>query len=296
MNRIAIISILATLGLLYSSCVKETTFEAADLSKKIVVNGFAKNSQEIELTVTSDFVGLGASLESLENAQVAIFQNEVFVENLTYAQEPTEVVGKFSASFIPASATNYRVEVSHPDFPTVETSAVMPPEVAIKEASVQSIGENSYNFSFKIKNPAEANYYYLKMYFRNYELDSITQERNYVSYQSVVIPETAIPNGQIYLDNGYVFRINTARDTEVTITGVAELSNTLIQTDDTELYIHLEHLSEDAYKYYSSHAINLNIGGLDIFSEPISLFSNVENGYGIFAGINTSTVVVEVEN
>ena len=67
-----------------------------------------------------------------------------------------------------------------------------------------------------------------------------------------------------------------------------------IKLDTSILYIHLETLSEDAYKFHASNAIPLQIG-IDLLDESAPVYSNVENGLGIFAGVYISEVGVEVE-
>ncbi len=311
MKKIVIINFIAIIMLSNYSCIKEFTFETEETENKLVVNGFVKNTEPIELTVTRSFSLSGTSkVAALSDAAVAIFAEDIFIENLTYSQGSREALGKFSTSFIPVPSTNYRVEVSHPVFPAVEASAEVPLPRTLEDTTVKFVGGNNYNFSFTMKNTTEKPYYYLKMYFRSYILDSLTQEREYVWHHPVEIPVTAIPDGQRYLDNGYIFSGETLGTEEVTIAGVAKFNEGIIShsneleelnrsfdliRDHETMIIHLETLSEDAYKYYSSQATYLNLNGLDIFGEATSLFSNVENGYGIFAGVDCSIVGVTVE-
>ncbi|MDR1338675.1 MAG: DUF4249 domain-containing protein [Prevotellaceae bacterium] len=51
------------------------------------------------------------------------------------------------------------------------------------------------------------------------------------------------------------------------------------------VYICVAHLSANSYAHYRS--ISLQRAGMDFFSEPVSIVSNIENGYGCFSAINT---------
>jgi hypothetical protein len=52
----------------------------------------------------------------------------------------------------------------------------------------------------------------------------------------------------------------------------------------------IAHLSSDAYVHYRS--LILQKAGMDFFSEPVSIVSNIENGYGCFSAINTVREII----
>jgi hypothetical protein len=49
--------------------------------------------------------------------------------------------------------------------------------------------------------------------------------------------------------------------------------------------LHVAHLTVDSYAHYRSVA--LQKAGIDFFSEPVPIVSNIEGGYGCFSAINT---------
>jgi hypothetical protein len=53
----------------------------------------------------------------------------------------------------------------------------------------------------------------------------------------------------------------------------------------TTVYLCVAHLSANSYAHYRS--LSLQKAGMDFFSEPVSIVSNIENGYGCFSAINT---------
>lgn len=307
--------IIIFLFLLFSivSCQKEFTLTPEETKKRIVVNSFLKNTNSIDVTVTESFAVTGeAEVQELKDAQVVIFENGVYKEDLIFTKNANDIIGKFSTSFIPTINDDYKIEVSHPDFDDVSSIAQVPEGVDIADASVEFVGGNAFNFSFNLNDPSEVNYYYLKMFFRGYIIDSLTQEREYVAQERIAIPVTSVPDGQQYLDNGYIFNDETFGGQGVTVAGVAKYSRIFYQTpggsgipvggpppevmtDSSTLFIRLETLSEEAYKYYTSHATFLNNEIVDVFGEASSIYSNVENGLGIFAGVYVSEIGVEVK-
>jgi hypothetical protein len=53
----------------------------------------------------------------------------------------------------------------------------------------------------------------------------------------------------------------------------------------TVSYLLLSHLSQGTFAYYRSLVLQYN--GIGFFTEPVSIASNIENGYGCFAALNT---------
>ncbi|MFT6867249.1 MAG: hypothetical protein ACJA08_002089 [Cyclobacteriaceae bacterium] len=61
-------------------------------------------------------------------------------------------------------------------------------------------------------------------------------------------------------------------------------------TADTIIYdFHIKKVSEEYYKYEQTSQLQFDIGG-DPFSQPVPVFNNIENGFGIFAGYNGNSV------
>jgi len=63
-----------------------------------------------------------------------------------------------------------------------------------------------------------------------------------------------------------------------------------VYTIHYKLYATIRHLNEESYHYYRTFALQRI--GLDFFSEPVSLISNIEGGYGCFAVCTTSKVLL----
>ena len=296
--------------LLHQSCYKELKLDLSQEENQIVINGLFNNTEPLSATVTKSFIFYeDVKIEELVDAEVAIYENEVFKENMVYQKTPDTDIGEFTASFFPKTGANYRIEASA-DGNTASASGIMPAGVDIQDVSVQYGGDNAYAFSFTLNDPAEKNYYYLKMFFHGYEIDSTTQERVERGSFVVEIPEGALPKAQRYVHNGYIFKDDGLNEQTVTISGIAKSGRPLfsattfpgenrdylrnVQLDTDTLYIHLQTLSEDTYKFYSSNANPIQ-NDSDFLSESSTVYGNVENGLGLFSGIYISEVGVKVE-
>ena len=213
-------------------------------------------------------------------------------------------------SFIPKTGAAYRIEATETGMTTTHATGTMPTGVDIANVRVQYGGDNAYVFSFTLNDPAEKNYYYLKMFFNGYEIDSLTQERVDKGPFVVEIPESTLPNAQRYLRNGYIFKDDVLAGQEIILSGIAKAGSPLLSAivgfeesrdhlrnivlDTTILYIHLETLSEDAYKFYSSNAGPIQ-NDSDFLAESSTVYGNVENGLGLFSGIYISELGIEVD-
>jgi len=127
----------------------------------------------------------------------------------------------------------------------------------------------------------------------------------------VEIPEGALPTSQRYLNNGYLFKDDGLAGNSVVIAGIAKSGIPVLSSlsfgpeiredlkeillDTSELYIHLETLSEDAYKFHTSNAVPLQAENIGLLNTTENVYGNVENGLGLFAGVYVSEVGVRVE-
>ena len=134
-----------------------------------------------------------------------------------------------------------------------------------------------------------------------YKLNSTSgQYEFYTNQQAQIILETILDYQQ-YLNNEVLFTDNNLSSGSHHVTGTATMytdpccyNDTDLIIDKSKLYIRLKTLSSDAYKFHSSHAIKIE-NSSDYFSEPTPIYSNVENGFGIIGGENsTNEVTVDI--
>ncbi len=312
MNNYKNIAFFFIVCLLCQSCYKELTLDLSQEENQIVINALFNNTEPMSATVTKSFIFYeDVKIEALKNAEVAIYENDIFKENMVYQKTPAMDIGEFTASFYPKMEANYRIEASNDGLSSASASGVMPTGVDITNASVKYGGDNAYAFDFKLNDLPEKNYYYLKMFFQGYEIDSITQERIDRGPFVVEIPESAIPNkAERYIRNGFIFKDDGLNGQAIIISGIAKSGEAYLSAatfpgesrahlrniilDTSMLYIHLQTLTEDVYKFYSSNATPIQ-NDSDRLAESSTVYGNVEGGLGLFSGIYISEVGAVVE-
>lgn len=305
MQNLKFLLLICLLCSMLSSCTREFVPDLGEVETKMVVNSFINNTETISVSVTKSLSPSDAfELEELTDAKVSLYEDDILLGALSYEKNDTDIIGFFKGDFLTTNPNKtYEIFVENEGFDDASAVAMIPQGADISNAKVSHIETNSYNYYFTINNTPEPNFYYFKLFFRAYTIDENTGERIYTKPEIVEIPEGAIPPGERYLDNGYVFTDESLKDGENVFTGIAKAGISFdffenkpedIQLDTSQLFIHLETLSEDAYKFYYSHAISLN-SDVDFFSEPAPIYTNVEGGLGMFAGVYISEVAVDVE-
>ena len=61
------------------------------------------------------------------------------------------------------------------------------------------------------------------------------------------------------------------------------------QQESTRVRVILQSVTESYYRYFATQSLQNNTSG-DPFAQPVQVFTNVENGLGIFAGYSTSVI------
>lgn len=259
------------------SCQKEVAVELPPHEARLVVNSLVlsglpttvhlSNSKEMEDTLVA--------LET--NALVIITQAET-VDTLEYISK-----GNYrTKNIIAEQEKSYSIEVQSNIFPDVLANDVVPKQVGFQIENytpIAKIDGEGYSYSAT-----------------DISFDDIINVPNYYEISVLSNSPYGLTRHYVHSNDVYVLNENDANFYYYNILLSDELfdgKNVRLKlyseySDyDTEVYIYFRSISETYYKYKKKllrHAEN-QYG--DIWSgtgNPVTLFSNIENGYGIFAG------------
>lgn len=104
----------------------------------------------------------------------------------------------------------------------------------------------------------------------------------------VEAPINSSLNQLVFSDKSF----NGEKDLALITTLEASFQNNYM--DSTIFYIQLHSISNAYYNYAISY-YKQNQAEKDFYAEPVSVYSNILSGYGIFAGYNTSELKVKIE-
>ena len=300
-----------------SSCERTVTLDLPEHESKLVVNSIFSNDSIWKLSV-SQSTGIldNDDFGFMDNAEVTIYQDGNFLETLsletietttydyTTGQEEIEEIPFYTSENVATSNHEYSVEVAVNGFETASATATLPTPVNISEVTVENLFadvEEGYqqqegSLSITFDDPEGENFYELKVWAAfEYTYSDYIFNDSINDYIAQEVTEEVFYN--IYLETNDVALSNDANKSGQSILFTDEFfegdTKTLaLQTYDAipldgSIVVELRSISKEVYLYNSSYN-NQRWSRDDPFSEPIFVYSNIENGFGIFGAYHTT--------
>ncbi|MBT7464584.1 MAG: DUF4249 domain-containing protein [Bacteroidetes bacterium] len=294
------------------SCLLVFSFVACETTEKIddfplrpsqlVVNCFFSEGNIWEFQVSKSLSVLdNADLKYIDNATIKLFRDDLLIETLV-DQDPD---GWYrTSSNLPEADHKYSIEVSSPDFEKVLLSEdIAPQEVPISDVSI-IIKDSSFqkwidyegreyyggnvegSFNILFSDPANIeNYYSLSVFYLDsvydYEDPSEIQIQKRLLYISS--DDSAIENDEDSY-NQLLLRdvLFNGQDYQLKVD-----FNDWNSRKGREYYVELTSLQRAGY-FYKKSIDDYSSAANDPFAEPVQIFCNIKNGYGIFSGFFTT--------
>lgn len=303
--------ILLLLSILLFTACKQDDLNIPDTGRKIVINGLITTdsllnvgiSRSAYITNVLDYV----FRSDLDNAEVCFYQDDVRIDSLyhsnTYIRTTvTFCTGNYcSESVYPLPGKEYKIMVNVPGLPEATATTTIPDLVKIERVDTSRVlfeprkyGSYRMIYNIEFADPAtETNYY----------LFTICQRPNneaYTKYFSFdcsdpIVEEEIKDNNSIY---GIVFsdKIINGQKYNLTVSSMeghifyyydypyyhdSYVSHYYINNKRT-LYFSLYSIPEEYYKYIQTMNLYFERQGNPLY-EPVMVYSNITDGYGIFA-------------
>lgn len=270
---------------------------------QLVVNCFFTHDSIWEFQVSRSLSVLdNADLKFVPNASIMLFKDNLLLDSITH---PDADGWYRTAGTLPQMDQEYSIEVSSPDYEkTLYASELLPNAVAIKEVSITVKDSSFYEWddyeghmyyggnvegTFNIlfnDPPSIENYYEITAFY----YDTIYESADSLQYfiQRNLLPLTSedasvVNNGDNYFKllasdevfDGQAYRLKVGFNDWQARRGKSYM-------------VLLTSLNKSGFLYRKS-IDDYNKATGDPFSEPVQVFCNIENGYGIFAGYATYT-------
>ncbi len=299
--------------ILLISCKKEEV-KIPDTGRKIVINGLVTTDSLFGIYVCSSLY-ISDSLElisntSLKNAQISIYENENWIDSLTYSK--TGYLGDFfllpnnfrSTKFIPKSGSQYKIEVKVPSIATATALTTIPEAVPIKKVDTSRIlltNVQSWQSNIRLdchvifSDPLTAKNFYMLYIFVSYDNYDAVIIYEGIAFSDPVIEEKinhgSATFGVAFSDrsfNGKQHQISVALNGNAIGYPIYGINDPMFPHHKTTIYFRLYSITEDYFKYIQT--LNLFYKNYNNpLAEPTQVYSNVEGGYGIFAGAAVSS-------
>lgn len=302
------IIILSTI-LLYSCSDLETIIDldVPENNPVIVVNSSVQADSNIKVFVSHSLDAFGTNIPSnIDDATVLLYEDNQFVDSLftdfsdsnylNYLNRRAvdSVLIYYYKTDVEAIANkSYRLEVSHPLYPSVSGSTTIPNGVDI--TVLPSINDEQVKFSFN-DDPSLENFYELKVFaegFKEYEGEIISyKERLEFASNDVSFPGEIPFDGFTFYGRKVVFddALFNGSEKQISFEIVSDYFEDIIGENNT-FYFQFTELSSEAFSYYNTRNSQVEDGAAGIFGgEVIPVFSNIDNGLGVFHSKNSQFV------
>ena len=299
--------------MLSTACTKEIEFKTEQVSSKLVLNCLLAADQPINVHLSQTAPLFADSIPFIENAMVELYENDSLVDVLVSMGK-----GMYTSSIFAREGYNYKIKASSPGFEEVTGEDYVPELVPIISATADyglflynSQSEISYGIDFitSIHDPSGIDNYY-EIVFSNKRLKggrySVDIYNTYVNPDPLFSTEDYfgyIPNQFLFSDS-YFSGLQKEIRMKMEVAHYTQERTTTLWLLPEGINIVLRYVSKNYYLFFKSwikHQYNLQVSvstdqaiyeGLT--GDPVPLFSNVTNGFGIVAAYTQTSYNTEL--
>jgi hypothetical protein len=281
------------------SCEKQIFIKDTEFEKHLVVNSFFQPDSffKVHVSESGSVFEAGDSSRNLEDASVVLFEEGNLLEELQHLGS-----GLYGTKQIKATqGINYQIVVKAGEktvhgFDKIPTKNALEGIEFFKNAGYTSLNTRYHRINLQFEdNPDEKNFYEVILKFEY--LDSLLILGKATGISHVYSYDPIIKNEKAVIDYG--FNLTSLFFSDELVSGKKynlPVNFYNIGGDDVntafKLIVHFNTISENYYRYKKKLLLYREFELTDIWEdmrEPVILYSNIENGYGIFAGYNSFT-------
>ena len=290
----------------------------------LVVNGLLDTDSTAKVVVSHSVGAFSNGYPSfIHNATVLLYKNEeqiaipfnpdmsdlvyIYYEAANYTIDSLPMY-YYKSDYIPEEDATYRIEVNHNDYTTITAETYIPDDIEIKNQEIDTLISDDFvrlTFSFD-DNISQQNYYRLKVF--SSCVKEWEDECGYIEYygfrghSEFMSNDPSFPQTEFIPEDGYTFRGNNVVFTDALFNGqqktiTLDIESELSYIECDTLLIRFSTFSNDSYNYYTSLGDHREKGELGLFGgEVIPVYTNVENGLGIFISTNSQQIMLKPQD
>ncbi len=304
-NKKKIKRILITLSIISSiiiiNCDSPANIDFSKHKSQLVANSFFNPDSVWTVNLSSS---IGAfeddEIKVINNAEVEIWNNDILLATLPNVGE-----GKFQISSLkPVAGGKYTLKVYSQGYDNIRAEEITPFVVSIESVesniSIDTSQNNftaniSINFTFADLSSV-LNFYTIALFINTNE---VTNLQAWLSTSDEVVLESvrdifSEEPGDEYSSHTFLFSDKLFNGQHKTINISSEFFM-FEEENITEIKLVLSNISKAYYDYTRTMELKLYRGN-DPFAEPVLIYENIENGLGIFAGYNSSSATIQVDD
>ena len=289
-----------SISLVYISCEKVIPFEGDVNIPKLVINSIFQSDSTFKVHVSSSRSVIDtASFQNIEDAVVTIKDdNGSIIETLNYVEN-----GFYIGQTFPQENQTYSLQVTHPNYTNITSSDSLPSPITINSidtsTTVDPINGDRLQITLNFNDPESSqNYYLIETYSVNEYL--VIKNSDTTEYELDTTKQFMVLTDEVFQNGGSPFREqglfndllfngqNKALELEIPYdnwSGTEDGYEWSYTTLGVRVYLH--NISKSYYYYRTSLELYQGASG-NPFAQPVQVYSNIENGFGVFAGSQIS--------
>lgn len=294
---------LLILSLVWVSCEKEVDIPIEYTEPKLVVNGLFNTDSlwEVEVSI-SQYIYESGSIPLIDDASVTITNS---------AGSSFSLINQGSGLYTsltekPATGEVYTLNVSHSDYDNVSSSNQVPADIIIQSMDWQQqvvVGGDVYKkINITFQDGPEEDYYMIRLAASYWDLEynPLTgQLDSALSFYPMYFfsQSPAVENGSANdLQPSITFKDELFNGNQYTIDLLVDEYYFNGEKETVEsIQISVSKISEEFYWYETSYQAYIASRNDKFFTQPVQVYTNIENGLGIFAGYSTKSDTIPVQ-
>lgn len=307
MKNINIYFLIIILLPVFQSCEKQTEFNFEYPDSKLVVN-YLVNPDSIKLYLSRSLTPTDIiNFKEVRDAKIELFQNDLstgFLNNFVETDKNHGLGYYTNANINLYPNDSIKIIVSHSDYENLYASTYIPPKpeysIQVKEFVLESVPLTDgyiYNALVEIlieKRNNSDNYFIVKPYYKAefYDYPQVNDTLYFENMDFEINSENVLRSYK--LNDGYLIdQSNSNNSAEAYLLNINHFLK-LKNTDNRKIYIEVKSISKD-YFLYQKTLKEYYLAAQNPFAELLKVYGNINGGFGIFAGYNSTIDSVLVQ-
>lgn len=309
MKKLALFLLL--INFIFVACQTVVDIDIPLESPKLVLNSILANEESIMVHLSeSRHILDEGEFQNVNGAGVKIYENGEFLSNL-YSSGSGFGLYSSDSSIRVKSGNTYRVEVSKNGFQSIDAEARVPLNAAkilavdfdTAQTNTNTYSQNNFEFDIEIEDEAGVeNFYELLIieegytYYYDYNTNppTVTDSSRFMASLSL---ESSDPSLEEYQSYGESILFNDGffdgKKYHIKVTS-SYYSDFIGNKESQSKYtIVLRNTSKSYYLYRQSVELQAWVQD-DPFAQPVQIYNNINNGFGIFAAYNEMKIEIKV--
>lgn len=267
--------------------------EIPDDDPKLVINSFFHPDSTLEVYIFEGVSILDYSAEGLIlNANVKLY-NKDGEQVASLSKSDSNLYDPYKSRFFPQPNEKYRIEVNYPGFPMAFGEEVIPEDTAVlTQVNLKRLDLTpdsltylkKYALSFTLNDPVGKDYYEIIVQNRYRGPYGPTYGNVELSSKDPIFslfPEgySLIFEDDLFDGNARIIKVEFEAEDYSCLEGE--------ECYDDNMRLLVRKTSESYFRFNSTYDLYGSLDGNPL-AEPVRVYSNIKNGFGIFAGYQTS--------